>query len=216
MTKENVGPEKESTERPTASQEADEVERLRAEVESLRQQVERLSAQSEDRLRQWQRAQADLVNFRRRVEQERSEHTKYANERLISRLLPVIDDFERAFAALPRELYSLTWVDGINLIAAKLMATLQQEGLRPIEALGQRYDPKLHEAIIVEPGVDPYLGKVTGELQRGYYLHDRVLRAALVKVGPAEAASESGAQEPPKPSSQDVPSSESEQNHSPE
>ena len=189
MSEETNRPEKESTTQPEGSADALEVEKLRSEVQSLREQLQRIEAQSEDRLHQWQRAQADLINFRRRVEQERSEHVKYANERLIARLLPILDDFERAFAMLPRELLSFTWIDGVNLIAAKLMAILQQEGLRPIEAIGKGFDPRVHEAIVVEDGVEPYAGQVTGELQRGYWLHERVLRPTLVKVGAAKSES---------------------------
>lgn len=187
MTEEEREPKSESTEQAPAEEKPSEVERLRSEVEALRQQMEGLSARSEERLQNWQRAQADLINYRRRAEQERAEQTKFRNERLIARILPVLDDFERAFAALPRDLYAFTWIDGVNLIAAKLMAILQQEGVRPIEALGQTFDPTKHEAIVVEGVSDPYSGSVVAELQRGYTLHERLLRPTLVKVGPAEA-----------------------------
>jgi molecular chaperone GrpE len=188
MTEEAREPGQESTEQAAGGDQLSEVGRLRSELESANRQLEALESRSEERLHNWQRAQADLINYRRRVDQERAEQIRYANERLISRVLPILDDFERAFSALPRELYSLTWIDGVNLIAAKLMAILQQEGVKPIEAMGQAFDPTKHEAILVEGVPDPYSGVVVAELQRGYTVHDRVLRATLVKVGRGEAA----------------------------
>jgi molecular chaperone GrpE len=188
MTEETREPGDESTDQAAGGEQLSAVDRLRSELESANRQLEALESRSEERLHNWQRAQADLINYRRRVDQERAEQTRYANERLISRVLPILDDFERAFSALPRDLYSLTWIDGVNLIAAKLMAILQQEGVKPIEAMGQAFDPTKHEAILVEGVSDPYSGVVVAELQRGYTIHDRVLRATLVKIGSAGAA----------------------------
>jgi len=151
----------------------------------LEQQVETLRAEKEEHLRGWQRTQADFVNYRRRVEQEKTEFVKAAEAGLISDLLPVVDDLERAITSLPPEMRDLTWVQGVLLIERKLAALLEQHGLKPIEALGKEFDPNEHEAVLRdgEPGEAT---TVTAELQRGYRLHDRVLRPTLVKVGPAE------------------------------
>ena len=146
--------------------------------------LDRATARAEELAGRWQRTQADFINYRRRAEQERNELAKMANLGLIARVLPVLDDWERAMATLPRELYRLTWIEGAALIQRKLQFILEQEGLAPIEALGNDFDPTLHEAVIVEEGVALHEGKVVAELQRGYKLHDRVLRPALVRVGP--------------------------------
>ena len=151
---------------------------------SLEGQLEALRAEKEDQFRSWQRTQADFVNFRRRIEQERVDFIKSAEAGLIHDLLPVLDDLERAIASLPVDLRGLTWVDGVLLIERKLAAILEQHGLTPIEALGNQFDPNEHEAVLRE-GEPGEATTVTAELQRGYRLNDRVLRPTLVKVGPA-------------------------------
>ncbi|HEY8477480.1 MAG TPA: nucleotide exchange factor GrpE [Chloroflexota bacterium] len=149
-------------------------------VEALRQRVAELERKAEERLQQWQRVQADFINFRRRVEQEREEQAKFAASTLVADLLSVLDDFERAFQTLPVDLQRLTWIGGVALIHRKLEAILERHGLQPIEALGKEFDPYEHEAVLRE---DDTSTKVVAELQRGYKLHNRVLRPTLVKLG---------------------------------
>jgi molecular chaperone GrpE len=149
-------------------------------VESLKKALGEEKAKAEDYLANWQRAQADFINYKRRVEQERNETVKFANAALILDLLPVLDDLERALDNITSKLAGLTWVDGIGLIYRKLQAILEVHGLTEIEALGQPFDPNLHEAVLYAEGEE---GKVVEELQKGYKLHDRVLRPTMVKVG---------------------------------
>ncbi len=151
-------------------------------IESLRAAVDALRAEQDEQFRAWQRTQADFVNYRRRSEQERADLVKVAEALLIRDLLPVLDDLERGLGNLSPELKGLTWVDGILLIERKLAAVLEAHGLTPIEALGKEFDPHEHEAVLRdgEPGGATI---VTGELQKGYRLHDHVLRPTLVKVG---------------------------------
>jgi len=149
-------------------------------IESLKRQVEEENQKAESYLANWQRAQADFVNYKRRAEQEKSELTKFTNAMLILNLLPVIDDLERALNTVPTALAGLTWFDGLRLIHRKLMSILEGQGLQPIEAEGKDFDPNLHEAIMHSEGEE---GKVLQELQKGYKLHDRVIRPAMVKVG---------------------------------
>ena len=100
-------------------------------------------------------------------------------------LLRVIDDFERAFMALPAELRTLTWIEGVYMIGQKLFALLQARGLSPIEAQGQEFDPFLHEAVLREEGAEGSDALVVvQELQRGYRFGERVIRPTMVKVGP--------------------------------
>lgn len=166
---------------PAAAPEA-EASRDPEEETSLRGQLEAIRAEKEQQFASWQRTQADFANYRRRAEQERAELVRTAEAALVRELLPVLDDLERAMAGLPAELQGLTWVDGIFFIERKLRSLLELHGLKPIEALGQEFDPFVHEAVIRdgEPGEATV---VTAELQKGYRFHDRVLRPTLVKVG---------------------------------
>ena len=128
----------------------------------------------------WHRAEADFQNFKRRAEQEREELRRYGNVSVIINLLPVLDDFERAFSSLDSHLAGLSWFDGILLIYRKLRQLLENAGVSPIETEGQAFDPRFHEAVAHVEGEE---GKVISEVQRGYKLHDRVLRPAMVVVG---------------------------------
>ena len=138
-------------------------------------------AKADDYFAKWQRAAADLANMRRRHEQERQEYMKQANAMLIAELLPVLDSFDRALASMPPDLRELTWIDGIVLVERQLCMVLERAGLRPIEAEGKPFDPTEHEALLHEESDKPE-DTVIGELQKGYKLHDRVLRPAMVKV----------------------------------
>lgn len=160
--------------------EGESVEGEEEDVESLKKALAEEQARAEGYLASWQRAQADFVNFKRRTEQERNETVMLANAALMLNLLPVLDDLERALDNVSEKLRKLTWVDGIVLIYRKLKATLEGNGLSEIKALGETFDPNFHEAALYDDGEE---GKVIEELQKGYMLHDRVLRPAMVKVG---------------------------------
>lgn len=155
--------------------------------EAALEDVEALKEKVENYLANWQRAQADFINYKRRAEQEKMEISKFANSILMLNLLPILDDLERAFVSIPPRLAELSWVDGVRLIERKLWATLEAQGLSPIKALGESFDPKLHEAAIHSKGKE---GIVIEELQRGYQLHDRVIRPAMVVVGNGEEEEE--------------------------
>jgi molecular chaperone GrpE len=160
--------------------EGEAVEEEEGDVESLKRALAEEQARAEGYLASWQRAQADFANFKRRTEQERNETVIRANAALVLNMLPVLDDLERALDNISEKLSKLTWVDGIVLIYRKLKSTLEANGLSEIKALGETFDPNYHEAALYDEGEE---GKVIEELQKGYMLHDRVLRPAMVKVG---------------------------------
>ncbi len=163
-----------------------EVEQGVAEVEDievLKQALAEEKEKAEGYLANWQRAQADFINYKRRSEQEKEEISKFANAVLIHSLLPILDDLERAFTSIPHHIARLTWVDGIRLIERKLQTSLEAQGLSPIKALGEPFDPKFHEAAMHSKGKE---GMVIDELQKGYKLQDRVIRPAMVVVGNGE------------------------------
>jgi len=156
-----------------------------AELERLRQELEAAKAQAAEYLDGWQRTQAEFANYRKRQEAEFVERVRLNNAVLIARILPVLDDLERAVQTLPPGLQSLTWVEGVFLIKRKLEVILEAEGLKPIETAGKFFDPLYHEAVTYEdvPGYEE--GQIIGEVQRGYMLGDRVIRPALVRVARA-------------------------------
>lgn len=161
---------------------AAEVEEKVDELAALRQQLAEAEAKAAEYLDGWQRARAEFSNYKRRNDQEKSELIRVANAALIARLLPTLDDFDRAFQTLPLGLRNLTWIDGVFLIYRKLLAILEGEGLATIEAEGQVFDPTIHEAVTHEPSTEYEEGRIIGEVQRGYKLGERVLRPSLVRV----------------------------------
>ncbi|MGQ9482823.1 nucleotide exchange factor GrpE [Chloroflexus sp.] len=151
-------------------------------IADLQNRLAQAEAQATEYKDQWMRAVADYRNFKRRTETERTELVRNAGAALILKLLPVLDDFERAIANIPPDIAETAWWQGTQLIAQKLRTILESEGVKPIEALGQEFDPNLHEAVMYEDA-EGQGGKVIAELQRGYLLHDRVIRPSMVKVG---------------------------------
>jgi len=152
-------------------------------IEALKQALAEEKARAEANLAGWQRAQADFINYKRRSEQEKDEISQFANSTLMLSLVPILDDLERAFNSIPEPISKLSWVDGIRLIERKLRATLEAQGLSAIKALGEPFDPNLHEAVMHGKGKE---GIVTQELRKGYKFHDRVIRPAMVIVGNGE------------------------------
>ncbi len=132
-----------------------------------------------------QRAQADLLNFRQRVEREREEQRQAIVERAMTKLLPIVDDLQLALKHAPSNSSDATWpswTDGIRLIERRLQAILESEGVSAIVAEGKPFDPWQHEALfsVEDPSKEP--GAVVMVIRQGYKLHDRVLRAAQVAI----------------------------------
>lgn len=146
------------------------------------QRLAQIEAQANEYKDQWLRTTADFKNYKRRTELERTELIRSASSGLIAKLLPVIDDIERAMENVPPEVSETSWWAGMQLIEQKLRTVLESEGVKPINALGQDFDPNFHDAVMYEEAENQE-NKVTAELQKGYMQHDRVLRPTMVKVG---------------------------------
>ncbi len=130
-----------------------------------------------------QRERAAFLNYKRRAEQERDEAGGRATANLLKKLLPVVDDFDRAMQAIPEaERENSPWVKGVELIARKLHTLLEQEGVEAIEAEGQPFDPNYHEAVAFEDGEGGREDTVSEVFTKGYKHRDKVLRHAMVKV----------------------------------
>ncbi len=153
-----------------------------ADIKALQQELEKQTELSKHHLDQWKRTAAGLENYRRRAEKEREELLRFGDAVLITKLLPVLDDFERAFQTVPATLSDFTWIEGVALIERKLRLLLEQQGLREVDALGKPFDPKFHQAVLQEESTAYPDGYIVAVLQKGYTLHDRVLRPAMVKV----------------------------------
>jgi len=156
-------------------------------IETLQQAPTEEKERAEKYLASWQRSQADFANYKQRSEQERKETIEFANSALISSLLPVIDDLDRAMASVPARLEKSSWTEGMGLIYNKFKTILQSQGLTEIEARGEPFDPRLHEAIMQQEGEE---GVVVDETQKGYKFRDRVIRPSLVVVGTGSGSDE--------------------------
>ena len=125
-----------------------------------------------------QRTQAEFENYKKRVDKEKGEFVKYAKAELIQKILPTLDTFEIALKSISDK---EKFVKGMEMIYAQLFSTLEAEGLKPIESLGKKFDPYLHEVMLKEKS-DKDEGMVLEELQKGYMLNDKVLRHSKVKI----------------------------------
>jgi len=132
-----------------------------------------------------QRERASFINYKRRVEQERADTALYAASNLVKKLLPIMDDFDRALDAVPEaDRKHNKWLQGLELIVRKFHTVMEQEGVEPIDALGQPFDPNLHEAVAFEDNSEggEHADTVSEVFSKGYKLKDRVLKPAMVKV----------------------------------
>ena len=128
------------------------------------------------------RAAAEFANARRRAELRADHEVRSAKELILGGFLPVVDDLDRALQAVPADGGAYPWLEGFSLIQRKLAGTLERQGVTPIVAEGQHFDPALHQAVIMEEADGVPSGTVVQELQKGYLLDGRVLRPAMVKV----------------------------------
>jgi len=156
-------------------------------VVPLKQALPEEEEKAEKYLANWQRCQADFANYKKHTEQEKREIIEFANSALICSLLPVLDDFERAFVSRSYRISESDWTEGIRLIYNKLKSTLEAQGLVEIEAAGECFDPRLHEAIMQQDGAE---GIVIEEKQKGYKFRDKVVRPCMVTVGNGEEGKE--------------------------
>ena len=170
--------------------EKDEVEKLKENVSEIKEKkqenkkTEHKEKKSTDKEKiaelteTLQRLQAEFENYKKRVDKEKEEFVKYAKADLIQSLLPIIDTFE---IALRNTKDNEKFVKGMEMVYAQFVSTLQSEGLKPIECVGKKFDPYLHEVMLKEKS-DKDDGVVLEELQKGYMLNDKVLRHSKVKV----------------------------------
>jgi molecular chaperone GrpE len=151
-------------------------------VEGSEQELQQLRLQSDENYQRFLRTQADFDNFRRRTRQEKEEFAKYASLKVIEQLLPVVDNLERALAAGKDGKDYEALLKGVDMIYRQLDQTLANEGVTPMEAVGQPFNPEFHQAIMQVESEEHEEGIVVEEIQKGYLLKDKILRPAMVKV----------------------------------
>jgi molecular chaperone GrpE len=161
--------------------------------------VEELRAECEQLRDRWLRAEAELQNFRRRASREREETRRDAEESVFLELLAVADDLERALGSLPGDPEHRSWADGVELVVRRIREYLRRQGVEPVDPLGERFDPSLHEALLeVDAGERCAAGTVTEVALKGYRRGDRALRAARVVVARPRAAEPPRGEESPR------------------
>jgi len=151
---------------------------IKDEKKECRQKLEEKEKELKDLIDTLQRLQAEFENYKKRTEKENQEFRKFALQEFIKKLLPIIDNFE---LALENKDNKEEFVKGVELIYSELYTILEDAGLIKIEALNQKFDPYIHEALLAEKS-DKEPNTIIEELQKGYKLHDKVLRHAKVKV----------------------------------
>jgi molecular chaperone GrpE len=166
----------------TAGEEGPLVETPEEELRRLTEQCEASSREAAANYDKYLRAVAELDNYRKRADKEKSDAITFANEKLIEEILPVIDNFDRALAHASGEDTLESLKQGIGLISGQMAALLKKFGIQEIKAAGEKFDPLMHHAISEEESSEAEPGTVVKEFQKGYLLKGRLLRPAMVAV----------------------------------
>jgi molecular chaperone GrpE len=164
-----------STEKPTASENDED-------SADLQVQLEKAQNEAQEHYERFLRTAAELDNFRKRKEREVSDLRKYANQNLLRELLNVVDNLERAIGATQDAGAADGLVEGVDMTLKELLKIFENAGVKPIESIDQPFDPNLHEAVMQEEIENIPENTVIRELQKGYQIHDRLLRPAMVVV----------------------------------
>ncbi|SEF48456.1 nucleotide exchange factor GrpE [Paenibacillus sp. UNC499MF] len=185
----NINPDTNTAEAEEATYDAEQAEAAEAaapEAEGAASggntELDELRKAAEESQQRLLRAQADFDNFRRRTRQEKEEFAKYASLKLIEQMLPVIDNFDRALVSSRETQDFEALTKGIEMVYRQLEQLMTQEGLTPIEAVGQPFNPEFHQAIMQVESDEHEEGIVVEEVQKGYMLKDKVIRPSMVKV----------------------------------
>ena len=189
LEREETGPDEavDGAEESIAEQDADATDEAQEEIElpegaNLLQML--IEAQKEAKTNEegWQRARAEFANYKKRNERERRELFQRAALDTLRSLLPIIDDFDRAFESVPDEISDDPWIGGVSMIQRKFSTLLEHYEVEAIDPAGGPFDPNLHQAIGAEDSDEVESGHVIETLQKGYRAGEQVLRLALVKV----------------------------------
>jgi len=151
-------------------------------INELQNELQEVRTKADEYLDGWQRSRAEFANYKKRVEREQAQIYQTTTGAIVKRYLEVLDDLERALRNRPQNGEGAAWANGIELVYRKLQTILENEGVKPIQAEGQFFDPNFHEAVTLEESDGYESGQVIEVLQQGYMLGERVLRPAMVRV----------------------------------
>ncbi len=151
-------------------------------LEKLQQEFDEAQREISSTLDGWQRTQAEFINYKKRMEREQIRMNENASIRVIKSFLGVIDDLDRAIANRPSEGEGADWAEGIDLVFRKMLTAIDNEGVKPMDPIGEQFDPNLHEAIMQAESEDHKSGEIIEVIQKGYLIGERILRPAMVKV----------------------------------
>jgi molecular chaperone GrpE len=154
-------------------------------VEVSRQELEELKARAEERDNfesKWLKVHAEYENTRKRLEKEKTDHVKFANEGIVSQLFPIVDNFDMAFEAMEKAKDKAAVMDGIRLVQKEFHRILEDNGVERIETEGKQFDPNVHEAVAAVETDEYPDGVILEEVRPGYLLNGRLLRPAQVRV----------------------------------
>lgn len=144
--------------------------------------LQKTADQARTNIEGWQRERADFANYKRRVERDASQTYQNALGNVVKKYLVIVDDLERALKARPTSGEGSAWFEGVELIHRKLVNLLEVEGVKPMDAIHEQFDPSRHEAIMQQDSPDHKSGQIIEVIQPGYLMGDRVIRPALVRV----------------------------------
>jgi len=167
-----------------------EIADTRDEISLLREQLEAERQKAQENYDKYMRALADGENQRKRWQKDREELVRYGNMPLLRKLLPVVDDFKRAKAAMEQGGDVPSLLKGVELIEKRLMDLLDQEGVKAIQAEGKMFDPQVHEAFSIDESGKCPDGTIVQEFQTGYTYLERVLRPSMVVVAQTRSTTE--------------------------
>lgn len=153
-----------------------------ADVQSLQDELAEARRKADEYLDGWQRSRAEFANYKKRADRDAAQSYQTAAGNVSRRYLGIVDDLERAMKNRPTQGDGAAWADGIELVYRKFIALLESEGIKPMNPLGEVFDPNLHEAVLSDDSGQYPSGQVTEVLQQGYILGERVLRPAMVRV----------------------------------
>lgn len=158
------------------------INKLQSELESKDREIAGLKQAVEELKDKFLRSVAELDNIRKRTEREKEEFFQYALSDLLRDILPIIDNFERALKTSDDEVDGKTFREGVELIYRMLLNLVKKHGVRPIQLENNKFDPNLHQALVSEESAEVSEPEIKEELQKGYLLHNRLLRPTMVKV----------------------------------
>jgi molecular chaperone GrpE len=155
---------------------------LEEQVAALQVSLDEIKIKAEEYLDGWQRARAEFANYKKRILRDHTEIHQSARGEVIKLYLDIADDLDRALQEKPADGEGETWADGIEIIFQKLSTRLELEGIKPMNPLGEEFDPNIHEALMKEESDEYESGQIIEVMQEGYWIGDKVLRPALVRV----------------------------------